>query len=132
MLHPQAQKELGIKQAVAVFEIKREAVALRKVPAYESISKFPTVRRDLAFVVDKKVEASALCNTIREVGGALVKQVVIFDVFEGESLGADKRSIALGVLASDTERTLEDQDTDALIEKIVAACSEKFGATLRS
>ena len=132
MLHPHAQKELGIKQSVAVFEIKCEAICKRKVPVYEDISKFPAVRRDLAFVVNKDVKAADLCSLIRKIGGSLVKQVVIFDVFEGEFLGEDKRSIALGVIIQDPNTTLEDKQTDALVEDIVKACNKELGATLRS
>lgn len=131
MLHPQVLKQLGLKHTAAVFEIKREALETRDVPVYEGISKFPAVRRDFAFVVSKDVNASDLCAHIRDIGGKIVRQVVIFDVFEDASLG-DKRSIALGVIAQDPERTLEDEAIDALAEKIVSECASKFGATLRS
>ena len=109
-----------------------EAICKRKVPVYEDISKFPAVRRDLAFVVNKDVKAADLCSLIRKIGGSLVKQVVIFDVFEGEFLGEDKRSIALGVIIQDPNTTLEDKQTDALVEDIVKACNKELGATLRS
>ncbi len=131
MLHPLALKALGFKIPVGVFEIKRSCIAVRKVPSYIPISKFPSVRRDLAFVVDKTVKASDLCKLIKEVGGSLVSDIVIFDVFSDASLG-DKHSIAVGIIASDPTRTLEDQDTDALIDKIVSKAFESFGATLRS
>ena len=131
MLHPAAQKALGFKIPVAVFEIERAALGQRVIPQSHEISKFPSVRRDLAFVLDKSVSSADLVREIREQGGKLVTSVVIFDVFTSEELG-DKRSIALGLTLHDIERTLEDAEVDALIEKIVGAVQTKFGATLRA
>lgn len=131
MLHPAAQKALGFKTPVAVFEIERAALGQRVIPQCQEISKFPSSRRDLAFVLDKSVSSADLVREIREQGGKLVTSVVVFDVFTSEELG-DKRSIALGLTLHDIERTLEDAEVDALIEKIVGAVQTKFGATLRA
>ncbi len=131
MLHPLTQKALGFKQPVGVFEIERCAVAERAIPVYEPISKFPSVRRDFAFVIEKSVAVSALTDLIYEVGGNIVKDVKIFDVFEDESLG-DKRSVAVGVVAQALEHTLEDAEVDSLANRIIEEASKKLGAVLRS
>lgn len=131
MLHPLTQKALGFKQKVGVFEILRSAVETRAVPSYEPISKFPSVRRDFAFVLDKSVAVADLIALIREVGGRIVTDVKIFDVFEDESLG-DKRSVAVGVIAQDVEHTLEESEVEALAKSVVDAANAKFGAVLRS
>ncbi len=131
MLHPLAQKALGFKQPVGVFEIERCAVAKREIPVYEPISKFPSVRRDFAFVIEKSVAVSSLTDLIYEVGGNIVKDVTIFDVFEDASLG-DKRSVAVGVIAQDLERTLEDSEVESLSNRIIEEASKKLGAVLRS
>ena len=131
MLHPTTQKALGFKQKVGVFEILRSAIETRVVPSYHAISKFPSVRRDFAFVIDKSVAVNDLITLIKQVGGALVQDVKIFDVFEDASLG-DKHSVALGVIAQAVERTLEDTEVDTLATSIVEAAKEKFGAVLRS
>ena len=131
MLHPLTAKALGFKQHVGVFELLRSAVEKRVVPVYHPISKFPSVRRDFAFVIDKSVPVASLTALIKSVGGAIVQDVKIFDVFEDESLG-DKRSVALGVIAQDVEHTLEDAQIDELSSKIVEEAKNKFGAVLRS
>lgn len=131
MLHPLTAKALGFKQHVAVFELLRSAVEKRVVPVYHPISKFPSVRRDFAFVIDKSVPVASLTALIKSVGGAIVQDVKIFDVFEDVSLG-DKRSVALGVIAQDVEHTLEDAQIDELSSKIVEEAKNKFGAVLRS
>ena len=131
MLHPTTQKSLGFKQKVGVFEILRSAIETRVVPSYHAISKFPSVRRDFAFVIDKSVAVNDLITLIKQVGGTLVQDVKIFDVFEDASVG-DKHSVALGVIAQAVERTLEDTEVDTLATSIVEAAKEKFGAVLRS
>ncbi len=131
MLHPLAQKALGLKVATGVFEIARQALANRAIPAYKPLSKFPSVRRDFAFVISKDVTVDSLLSLIRAEVGADLSEIRVFDVFEDEKLG-DKRSIALGVIVQNAERTLEDADIDAMAQKIVAAAAEKFGAELRS
>ncbi|NLK85365.1 MAG: phenylalanine--tRNA ligase subunit beta [Aeromonadales bacterium] len=131
MLHPLTQKALGFKQKVGVFEILRSAVEQRIVPNYHPISKFPSVRRDFAFVLDKSLPVSDLTAFIKETGGKIVQEVKIFDVFEDESLG-DKHSVALGVIAQDVEHTLEEAEVEKLATAIVEGAKEKFGATLRS
>ena len=130
MLHPQAQKDLGFKTPVAVFEIERSALSVRIIPQSKEISKFPSVRRDFAFVIDKTVSASALLKEIKAVGGNIVTDVGIFDVFESETLG-DKRSIALGVTLHDNDHTLEDAEVESVVNKILEAVKSKFGAELR-
>ena len=131
MLHPLAQKALGFKQAVGVFEIERAAIEKRAIPVYEPISKFPSVRRDFAFVIEKSVAVSALTDLIYEVGGNIVKDVNIFDVFEDASLG-DKRSVAVGVIAQALEHTLEDAEVESLANRIIEEASKRLGAELRS
>ena len=131
MLHPLAQKALGIKQPVGVFEIKRSAVEKRKVPSYEPLSKFPSSRRDFAFVISKSVSVSSLSELIARAGGEMVKDIRIFDVFEDESLG-DCRSVALGVILQNSERTLEDKEVDAIAETIIEKAKAELGATLRA
>ena len=130
ILHPVAQKALGFKTPVGVFEIAQAALSTRAIPLAHEISKFPSVRRDLAFVLDKSVHAQDVVALITAEGGKLVDKVVIFDVFESAELGA-KRSMALGLSLNDNERTLEDAEVDALVEKVVAAVKARFGATLR-
>ena len=132
IVHPQVQKELGFKSHVGVIEIELAALASRIVPVFSEISKFPSIRRDFAFVVSKEVRASDLSAAIVSELGSIVSDVNIFDVFEGESLGEDKRSIALSVTLQDKERTLEDGTVDELSQKIIALAEKSFAATLRS
>ena len=130
MLHPLAQKALGFKQPVGVFEIEKSAIVSRKIPLYAPISKFPSVRRDFAFVLNKDVEAVAVVDLIKGIS-PIIKEVRVFDVFEDASLG-DKRSLALGVIFQDPDRTLEDSVVEDLANKIVAGVKNDFDGDLRA
>lgn len=132
ILHPQVQKALGFKSHVGVIEILQSAIDHRVVPVYKEISKFPSIKRDFAFVVNKSVKANDLICAIKEELGNIVCDVNIFDVFEGESLGEDKRSIALSVVMQDTTRTLDDEAVDNMSSKVIEIAKSKFDATLRS
>lgn len=131
ILHPQVQKAFGFKQTVGVFEIEKQALAQRKIPVFEGLSKFPSIRRDFAFVVDKSVPALEIERAIKKACGALLNEIKLFDVFEDESLG-NKRSIALGVILQDKERTLDDESIEKVSEAIVKTVCQDCQAELRS
>jgi len=78
------------------------------------------------------VHAGELQETIREAGGKLLKEISIFDVYEGERLGAGKKSIAFSLRYYDPERTLTDEEAAKAHEKVIKAVEEKFSAVLRS
>ncbi len=131
MLHPVAQKALGLKNATGVFEIERSALGSRAIPSFRALSKFPSVRRDFAFLISRETPVEELLQIIRTQVGADLSEIRVFDVFEDEKLG-DKRSVALGVVMQNAERTLEESDVEAYAQKIVEAASVELGATLRS
>ncbi|MCR5536280.1 MAG: phenylalanine--tRNA ligase subunit beta [Succinivibrio sp.] len=130
ILHPLAAKALGFKQTVGVFELERAALATCRVPLFTPISKYPSTRRDFAFVLPNKVEVEALCRLICKQAGDALSEVRIFDVFEDASLG-EFRSVAVGVTFQNLERTLEDAEIEELSAKLVAAAEAELGAKLR-
>ncbi|MCR5085365.1 MAG: phenylalanine--tRNA ligase subunit beta [Succinivibrionaceae bacterium] len=130
MLHPKVERELGLKQHVGVFELCHGAITERAVPVAAPVSKFPSIRRDFAFVLGKGVAASDFVAALREAGGSLVVDARVFDVFSDDSLG-DSRSVAVGVILQDQGRTLEDAAVEEVAGRIVAAARERFGAQLR-
>ncbi|MBO8415765.1 MAG: phenylalanine--tRNA ligase subunit beta [Proteobacteria bacterium] len=131
MLHPKTLKEVGLKQNAAVFELLWAGISERSIPLYHEISKFPSHRRDFAFVLSKKVSAADLIKTISEAAGALLHDIKIFDVFESESLG-DNKSVAVGVVLQDNTKTLDDKETEGAARAIVEAVEQKLGGHLRA
>jgi phenylalanyl-tRNA synthetase beta chain len=105
--------------------------ATRTKPALE-LSPFQAVKRDFAFVVDKTVEAASIVRAASGADRKLVTAVNVFDVFEGASLGEGKKSVAIEVTIQPVERTLTDEDFEALTSRIVANVAKSTGGVLRA
>jgi phenylalanyl-tRNA synthetase beta chain len=135
-IHPLVAQAWGIDQPVAAFELDLGAVLAvavdrALVESYEDVTSFPAVRQDLAVVVDAAVPAADVVDAVREAGGALLADAGVFDVYEGEQVGAGKRSLALHLEFRAPDRTLTDEDADAARAKILAALTEQVGAVAR-
>lgn len=131
-VHPTVQKDLDIKETY-IFELSFKALAEAEVApiAYQTIPRYPSTTRDIALVVDQATKAGDIQNIILEAGGKLLKEVSIFDLYEGEKMEEGKKSIAYSLKYFDPERTLTDEDITKAHEKVLAAVKEKAGAELR-
>ncbi|HVK92761.1 MAG TPA: hypothetical protein VM468_15415, partial [Mycoplana sp.] len=135
--HPKTLTALDVSGALAGFEIFVDAMpepkkkATRTKPALE-LSPFQAVKRDFAFVVDKAIEAGAVQRAALGADRKLLTAVNVFDVFEGASLGEGKKSLAIEVVIQPSERTLTDEDFEALTAKIVANVAKATGGILRA
>jgi len=135
--HPSTLEALDVSGALCGFEVYVDAMpepkkkATRTKPALE-LSAFQAVKRDFAFVVDKSVEAGAIIKAATGADRKLVTSVNVFDIFEGPSLGEGKKSVAIEVQIQPVERTLTDEDFEALTEKIVASVTKFTGGALRA
>lgn len=130
-LHPELQQTLEIKVPVYLFEVSLEALSTELLPAYESFSKFPAVRRDVALLVDESVTAQILENTIREQAGPYLQDTFIFDVYQGKNIAPGKKSVALGLIFQAKEKTLLEEDIQAMMQRITENLTQKTGAQLR-
>lgn len=132
-LHPALEKEMDLKETY-VFDINMEAVldAHEYVPSYTQIPRYPSVTRDIAFILDEQVNAGDVKATIEEIGAPLVKQVRVFDLYKGENLPEGKKSVAYSLLYQDTERTLVDEEVEKSYQAIIEAVNEKHQAYVRS
>lgn len=99
---------------------------------YRPIVKFPTFEFDAAFTVDKDVRAGQLAKEIKETAGSVLQSVSVFDVYEGENLGKDKKSIAFRLTFLDSTKTLNIKDVEPIVQKIVQKLEKSVGAKLRS
>lgn len=100
-------------------------------PKYKEISKFPIVKKDIALVVDKNVEALELAKTIKKACGGNLKDIEVFDVYEGKGIDAGKKSLAYSLTFSSQDKTLTDDEINPLLDKIVEMTSKEFKAMLR-
>jgi phenylalanyl-tRNA synthetase beta chain len=116
---------------VYVLEIDLDGLLQRNVPRAGEISRFPSVRRDLALVVDLTVPFARIRASAQAVLGDLLQECFLFDEFIGASLPSGTRSLAMGLILQDSSRTLTDSDVDSAIQAVVAALGESTGARLR-
>jgi phenylalanyl-tRNA synthetase beta chain len=106
-------------------------VATSGLPRYEALSRFPTVDRDLALVLDAEQPVGPLAQTIRRVGGPLLNEVRLFDLYTGDRVEAGKKSAAFSLVFG-ADRTLRDKEVDGRVRKIVRTLEREHGATLRA
>ena len=97
-----------------------------------TISDFQKSERDFAFVIDKIFKIGTLEKIIKEVDNDLIQKVSTFDVYEGENIPKDKKSVAINVTLQASDKTLTENDLDQISKKIIQIVSEKTGATIRS
>jgi phenylalanyl-tRNA synthetase beta chain len=136
-LHPRALEALGAEGPLVAFEAILEKIpegkakATRAKPALE-LSQFQPVMRDFAFVVDRAVKAADIARTAQAADRKLIANVSVFDVYEGENIEAGKKSVAIAVTIQPREKTMTDQEIDALGAKIIAEIGKRQGGTLRA
>jgi phenylalanyl-tRNA synthetase beta chain len=103
----------------------------RPFPQYRKVSQFPKVVRDLAFILDDKIEAASIQNVIQESGGELLSEVLLFDMYKGKSIGENKKNLAFSLTFSSPDRTLRDEEIEKALNNIVVNVESKFSAILR-
>ncbi|MFQ9502310.1 MAG: phenylalanine--tRNA ligase subunit beta [Clostridia bacterium] len=127
-IHPSVTKD-----DVYVLEINLDELFTKKVGKmkYKEFSKFPSINKDIALVVDKKSVSKDIEKVIKSAGGSLLTNIEVFDVYTGVGVGIDKKSIAYSLTFSDMKKTLTDEEINGLMDKIIDAVSKKCGAELR-
>ncbi len=127
-------KQFDLKQDVIYAEIIWDEVNLfykKHHTKYTEIPKYPTVQRDLAFIIDKAIQYADIQKCIKQVQSPLLQNIQIFDVFESEKVGQDKKSYAIKLSFYDASKTLTDQDVENEMNKIVQSLESKLGANIR-
>ena len=135
-LHPAVLKKFGIKQRAVAFEVYLDNIPLPrgthdKAKKKLELSAFQPVDKDLAFVVDKKVEAAAVVAAAKAADKNHITDVRVFDLYEGENLPEGKKSLALGLTFQPVEATFTDQEIETLMQKVIQEVAKKTGGELR-
>ncbi|MDY6891461.1 MAG: phenylalanine--tRNA ligase subunit beta [Pseudomonadota bacterium] len=130
-LHPSLLKTLDLNGPVYLFELTLEAVTNGRLPRFAPLSKFPESRRDLALVVDQATPFATIRDTVVEAAGSFIRQVTLFDVYQGQRIEPGRKSLALGLTWQHPSRTLTDEEINRAVSAVVAALQERCAATLR-
>jgi phenylalanyl-tRNA synthetase beta chain len=131
-LHPRLQQTLGLDTDVVAWELDLEPLLRRPVPRAEPLSKYPSVRRDLAFVVADEVSWAALADTVRGAAGPALKDLRLFDRYQGRGVEKGFKSLAMGLILQEESRTLTDRDVDAVVAAVLAALQRDHAARIRA
>ncbi|MFS0780649.1 phenylalanine--tRNA ligase subunit beta [Bacillus sp. 1P06AnD] len=131
-VHPTVEQQHDIKETY-VFELSLQALLQAEIApiSYTSIPRFPSITRDIALVVDKDTIAGDVQNVIAETGGKLLKDVTVFDLYEGDRMEEGKKSLAFSLKYFDPAKTLTDEEVTKAHDKVLKAVKEKTGAELR-
>ena len=130
-VHPNVLKALDIKKSVTAFELDLDDLLSREVPFAKSISRFPSIRRDISVLLQNDVTYQEVKNCITSAAGSLLEKVLVFDQYQGDNLKKGYKSLAIGLIFKNVSSTLKDEDVDPLIETVVSALERRLGAQLR-
>jgi phenylalanyl-tRNA synthetase beta chain len=130
-LHPEHVRRLEFVSAPILFELD---VAMAFAPTrqtFEEPSRYPQVRRDLAFIVDEAVSYSDIRERVLSASSSALREVILFDIYRGRGIEEGRKSVALGLILQDKGRTLTDEDTDRLIESVKGSLVAGLQASFR-
>ena len=130
-LHPRLQRALDLDAPVVGFELDLEPLLARALPRASALSRYPSVRRDLAFVVPDAVPWAALQDTVRGAAGPVLKGIRLFDRYTGKGVEPGFKSLAMGLILQEDSRTLTDRDADGVVAQVLAALQREHAAVIR-
>ena len=126
-VHPNISKE-----DIYVFELSMEALMIDIKPLkYKEISKYPSIHKDVAFIIDKQVNAQEIIEIIKKSAGRLLTNIEVFDVYIGDKIKENEKSIAYSLTFSDMNKTLTDEEINTLLDKIIHDVTTKANCKLR-
>ena len=130
-LHPAQQKFYEIDQSVYLFEIDLSILTHSGLPEFSEVSRFPSLQRDLAILVDEEVEVQSVLEIIRASGGELLKKLELFDIYREYKLESNKKSLAVALTFQSESSSLKSSEVEAVTERIIGLLERETGARLR-
>lgn len=130
-LHPRLLRALDLDHAVVAFEVDLDAMRRRALPQVRALGRFPSMRRDLAFVVPEQVTWAAVEASIRAVAGPLLVGLGLFDVYQGKGVETGFKSLAMGLILQEKSRTLTERDVEEVVQRVTGALHQQHGARIR-
>lgn len=131
MLHPALAADLDIAGNAFLFEIGLAEVEWGLLPSFSPLSRFPAIRRDLAIVVDADISFGRVRDCVSAAASDLLRDVVLFDVYQGEKIDSGRKSLAFGLILQASSHTLTDQEVEETISRVLARLEIELGARLR-
>jgi len=130
-LHPEIEEQLGVSQRMFVFELDMKCFENADIPHFTALSKFPSIRRDLAVVMDEKITLNKLKEVVENAANHLLENFQLFDVYQGKGIDSGSKSVAFGLTFREQSRTLQEADVEEAMAPILTALTQQLDATLR-
>lgn len=130
-LHPNIVAELDLETTIILFEIGISAVLRRNDIKYRQISRFPSIKRDISILVDEQLEVKKVFEVINQAGGKWLLNLELFDVYRGEGIDSGRKSLSLGLTLQESSRTLNEEEVENVMTRVIAALGAELGAKLR-
>jgi len=130
-VHPSILKQLEIKGPVLAFELDLNILSKREIPNTKEISRFPSIRRDLALLVPEKISFEEIRRNVIDLSGDLLINLVLFDLYSGHNVEKGYKSFAIGLILQNVSCTLTDEVVDSLIRNVVQGLEQRLDAQLR-
>lgn len=130
-VHPGVLAALEIKVPVLSFELDIDVISNREIPNMKSISRFPSVRRDLAFLLPEAVKYDEVKECVTNIAGERLKDLLIFDVFSGQNVEKGYKSLAIGLILQDVSCTLTDEVVDSMMQQVIDGLESRLDAQHR-
>ena len=130
-LHPALAAEMGVPSDVFCCELRLNALQKGQIPQFEAISKYPSIRRDIAIIVDVAITAHQVCACIKNAAGEYLQNLELFDVYSGKGIDSGRKSLALGLTLQASSRTLTEEDVENVMDNVLKALDSECSANLR-
>ncbi len=130
-LHPQIVQQMNIDRDTWLFELDIDAAFTAKIPEFQEISRYPSIRRDISILIPETVSIAEIRETVTQAAGELLSNLLVFDIYRGTGVDSGRKSVALGLILQDYSRTLTDIDGDAVVQAVVGQLHKTHKANLR-
>lgn len=130
-LHPELSQKYDLGSSVVAFELNLDALPDSDIPVYFAYSKLPGVRRDLAVEIDADTQVGAIVSDIDAENIQYLKEVTLFDVYSGKGVAEGKKSVALGIMFQDEQKTLTDEEVEKSVSLVLKLLKQRFNAVQR-
>lgn len=130
-LHPELERKLDLNGATYLFEIHLDRRLEGRLPAFRPLSKFPSIRRDLALVVDRNTGFAQVRDCIEKAAPDFLRDILLFDVYTGDKVDSGRKSLALGLILQESSHTLTDSEVEEAVAVVLEALKQELNAQLR-
>ncbi|MFK8029121.1 MAG: phenylalanine--tRNA ligase subunit beta, partial [Gammaproteobacteria bacterium] len=131
VIHPQVAADVEIDETVVFCELLEEVALASVIPVFKPLSKYPEVRRDMAFIVPEEVSVEQIMEGVRSAAPSSLKDLRLFDIYRGKGIEDGAKSVALGLILQESSRTLTEVDIDAAVAAIATHLRENLQAKIR-